>query len=65
MNEAKPRSVAASIVGVITLGAGLAAFLVPLQHAGPYGIPGRGLVGGSGVRSKCYSQGGFACMLLH
>jgi hypothetical protein len=26
--------------------AGLAAFLVPLHHAGPYGIPGRGLVGG-------------------
>jgi hypothetical protein len=33
-------------VGVLTLCAGLAAFLVPLQHAGPYGIPGRGLVGG-------------------
>jgi hypothetical protein len=42
----KPRSVAASIVGALTLCAGLAAFLVPLQHAGPYGIPGRGLVGG-------------------
>ncbi len=26
---------------------GLAAFLVPLQHPGPYGIPGRGLVGGT------------------
>ncbi len=37
---------ASRIVGVLTLGAGLAAFLVPLQHAGPYGIPGRGLVGG-------------------
>jgi hypothetical protein len=34
------------VVGVLILGAGLAAFLVPLQHAGPYGIPGRGLVGG-------------------
>ncbi len=42
----KPRSIAAAIVGLLTLGAGLAAFLVPLQHAGPYGIPGRGLVGG-------------------
>jgi hypothetical protein len=31
---------------VLTLLAGLAAFLVPLQHAGPYGIPGRGLAGG-------------------
>jgi hypothetical protein len=31
---------------MLTLGAGLAAFLVPLHHAGPYGIPGRGLVGG-------------------
>jgi len=28
------------------LTAGLAAFAVPLHHAGPYGIPGRGLVGG-------------------
>jgi hypothetical protein len=46
MGDVKRRSVAASIVGVSTLAAGLAAFLVPLQHAGPYGIPGRGLVGG-------------------
>ncbi len=46
MNKMKPRSIAASIVGLLTLGAGSAAFLVPLQHAGPYGIPGRGLVGG-------------------
>jgi hypothetical protein len=46
MTDVKPRSVAASIVGVLTGVAGLAAFLVPLQHAGPYGIPGRGLVGG-------------------
>jgi hypothetical protein len=37
---------ARAILGVLTLGAGLAAFLVPLHHAGPYGIPGRGLVGG-------------------
>lgn len=42
----KRRSVVATITGVLALGAGLAAFLVPLQHAGPYGIPGRGLVGG-------------------
>jgi hypothetical protein len=34
------------MVGLLTLGAGLAAFLVPLHHPGPYGIPGRGLVGG-------------------
>jgi hypothetical protein len=46
MTDTRARSVAASIVGVLALGAGLAAFLVPLQHAGPYGIPGRGLVGG-------------------
>lgn len=46
MTQARPRSVAATIVGVLTLVAGLAAFAVPLQHAGPYGIPGRGLVGG-------------------
>jgi hypothetical protein len=46
MSESRPRSVASSIVGVLTLCAGLAAFLVPLRHAGPYGIPGRGLVGG-------------------
>jgi hypothetical protein len=46
MSETKPRSIAAVIVGVLVLCAGLAAFLVPLQHAGPYGIPGRGLVGG-------------------
>ena len=46
MSKMKQRSIAAWIVGVLTLAAGLAAFLVPLQHAGPYGIPGRGLVGG-------------------
>jgi hypothetical protein len=40
------KSVAATLVGVVTLASGLAAFLIPLQHAGPYGIPGRGLVGG-------------------
>ena len=42
----KPRSILSTVVGVLTLAAGVAAFLVPLQHAGPYGIPGRGLVGG-------------------
>jgi hypothetical protein len=46
MKQGKPRSIAATVVGLVALGAGLAAFLVPLQHAGPYGIPGRGLVGG-------------------
>jgi hypothetical protein len=46
MNEPGSRSVVASVVGVLALCAGLAAFLVPLQHAGPYGIPGRGLLGG-------------------
>jgi hypothetical protein len=46
MNSTKPRATAATFVGVLTLLAGAAAFLVPLQHAGPYGIPGRGLVGG-------------------
>ena len=33
-------------LGVLMLTAGLAAFAVPLHHAGPYGIPGRGLIGG-------------------
>lgn len=46
MSDMKSRSLGASIVGGLTLCAGLAAFLVPLQHAGPYGIPGRGVVGG-------------------
>jgi hypothetical protein len=46
MSESKPRSIAASIAGGLTLLGGLAAFLVPLQHQGPYGIPGRGLFGG-------------------
>ncbi len=46
MTQTKTRSIPAWIVGMLTLCAGLAAFLVPLQHAGPYGIPGRGLVGG-------------------
>ncbi|MCL4684149.1 hypothetical protein KJ059_05295 [Myxococcota bacterium] len=46
MNDTRSRSIGATIVAVLTLCAGLAAFLVPLQHAGPYGIPGRGLVGG-------------------
>jgi hypothetical protein len=42
----KPRSIVGSIVGVLALCAALAAFLVPLRHAGPYGIPGLGLLGG-------------------
>jgi hypothetical protein len=46
MSKSKQRSVPSVIVGLLALSAGLAAFVVPLQHAGPYGIPGRGLVGG-------------------
>ncbi len=46
MGDMKRRSIASTVVGVLTLVAGLAAFLVPLRHPGPYGIPGRGLVGG-------------------
>lgn len=46
MKDGRSRSIGATIVGALALCAGLAAFLVPLQHAGPYGIPGRGLVGG-------------------
>ena len=46
MSDGRSRSIGGTIVGVLTLCSGLAAFLVPLQHAGPYGIPGRGLVGG-------------------
>src|SRR5262245_15633646 len=42
----KPLSILSRGVGVLALASGLAAFLVPLRHAGPYGIPGRGLVGG-------------------
>lgn len=46
MGETKQRSTAGIVVGVVTLVVGLAAFLVPLHHGGPYSIPGRGLVGG-------------------
>jgi hypothetical protein len=46
MSTAKSRSIPATLVGGLTLAAGLAAFLVPLHHPGPYGIPGRGLLGG-------------------
>lgn len=46
MSETERRSIVASIAGILLLCAGSAAFLVPLQHAGPYGIPGRGLAGG-------------------
>lgn len=46
MRDEQPRAVAATVVGLLILCAGLAAFLVPLHHAGPYGVPGRGLVGG-------------------
>jgi hypothetical protein len=46
MSRPKKRSTATTIVALLTFCAGMAAFLVPLQHAGPYGIPGRGLVGG-------------------
>ncbi len=46
MSKMSSRSMAGSIVGLLALCAGLGAFLVPLHHAGPYGIPGRGLVGG-------------------
>lgn len=40
------RSFASLGVGLLAVGVGLAAFLVPLHHAGPYSLPGRGLVGG-------------------
>ncbi len=46
MTETMPRSKASLIVGTLALAAGLASFAVPLHHGGPYGIPGRGLVGG-------------------
>ena len=46
MTEPRSRSMLATVIGALTLCAGLAAFLVPLHHPGPYGIPGRGLVGG-------------------
>ena len=46
MRATRLGSLLAKIVGVLALCAGLAAFLVPLRHAGPYGIPGRGLIGG-------------------
>lgn len=46
MSDLRPRSLVTTSVGALTLCAGLAAFVVPLRHAGPYGIPGRGLVGG-------------------
>lgn len=46
MTETKPRSISMTIAGLLTLSAGVAAFVVPLHHAGPYGIPGRGLAGG-------------------
>jgi hypothetical protein len=46
MTETTQRSMASIFVGVLMFVAGLAAFAVPLHHSGPYGIPGRGLVGG-------------------
>lgn len=60
MSEQKSRFIGATIVGTLTLCAGLAAFLVPLQHAGPYGIPGRGLVGGLlclGISGVLFARG--------
>jgi len=46
MTETKSRSTTSLIVGLLTLVSGLAAFTIPHHHAGPYGIPGRGLIGG-------------------
>lgn len=46
MSETQPRSMASTLVAVLTLAAGVAAFAIPLHHGGPYGIPGRGLIGG-------------------
>ena len=46
MSEPRTGGIANWIVGLLTLVAGLAAFLVPMQHAGPFGMPGRGVVGG-------------------
>lgn len=43
----RSRSIPGTIVGLLTLGVGLATFATPLHHPGPYGIPGRGLVGGA------------------
>jgi len=46
MSATRKRSITSTVVGLLMLVAGGAAFLVPLHHPGPYGIPGRGLVGG-------------------
>lgn len=46
MSESEPRPTWMRITGVLILCAGSSAFLIPLHHAGPYGIPGRGLIGG-------------------
>lgn len=46
MSGERPRSIVAVGVAVLTVASGLAAFLMPLRHPGPYGIPGRGLIGG-------------------
>ena len=50
-NESEPSPsivgrVAAWIVGGTALVFGAAAFIIPMQHAGPLGMPGRGIVGG-------------------
>jgi len=46
MKKTRPRSIAASLWGLVMVGAGLAAFVIPLRHPGPYGLPGVGLIGG-------------------
>lgn len=46
MSDVNPGKLLQWVAATVMLVAGLAAFVVPLQHAGPYGIPGRGLVGG-------------------
>ena len=44
--SAGKRSSVLTTVALLVLSVGLAAFLMPLRHPGPYGIPGRGLGGG-------------------
>ena len=46
MSAVQPARIAAWIVGLLALAAGAATFLIPMQHPGPFSMPGRGVVAG-------------------
>jgi hypothetical protein len=46
MHDLTPARISAWAVGLLAVAAGFATFLIPMQHPGPFSMPGRGVVAG-------------------